>query len=194
MKASIAYSREMAQEILDLIADGDVLKDICRRDHMPVLKNVRRWLKDRPEFAASMAEAEKTRLFSWEDELISTARDNSRDRIQKDTEHGYVPMPDSAAVSRSKLQCETIARRLRAEWPEKYGNSVTLKQPKADLGEMFATMPIEQIEAMAANAKAVEDDAELAALLQQKRALDRLNKERRERGEPPLSFGKFIDQ
>jgi hypothetical protein len=192
MKAGIAYSREMAAEICDLIATGEVLRDICQREHTPTLKIVRRWLKDRPEFAQAFAEAERDRLFAWEDEMIVAARDDSNDHTLKDDGHSWVKVPNSAAVSRSKLQCETIARRLRAEWPEKYGDSVTLKPATPDFGEQLKTIPLGELERMADNARQLERDDEAHAVLEAKEALKRLNRDRSKRGEPPLPLADYL--
>ena len=44
------------------------------------------------------------------------------------------------------------------------------------------------------NARKLEQDDEVRELLAQKRALTELNRERRKRGEPPLSLAKFLNQ
>ena len=112
-KAAMPWSPAIGAEICDAVAGGGVLKDICRREDMPTLKVVRAWLVDRPGFAQALKEAERVRLFAWEDELLSKARDNSKDRIQKDG--GFAP--DPTAVARAKLLCDTLARLLRAHYP-----------------------------------------------------------------------------
>jgi hypothetical protein len=119
-KAAMPYSQQLAQAICDLVAEGEVLKDICLRETMPPLKVVRRWLIERPEFAQALREAERDRVFAWEDELLIRARDMNRDRVAK--EGGFAP--DPTAVARSKLQCDTLARLLRAHYPTVWGNTV----------------------------------------------------------------------
>jgi hypothetical protein len=192
MKATIPYSREMAAEICDMIANGDVLKDVCQLEHTPTLKIVRRWLRERPEFAQAMREAETDRLRSWEDEMVQVTRDDTRDHTMKDDGHSWVAVPNSAAVSRAKLQCETLARRLRAEWPEKYGDALTLKPPEQSFGEQVATMPLGGIERMAESARAIEHDAEICKMLDARTALKLLNRDRLKRGEAPLSLAEFM--
>ena len=55
-------------------------------------------------------------------------------------------------------------------------------------------LPLETLEAMRDNAKRLEADAEVRELLTQKRALTELNRERKARGDPPLSLAKFLHQ
>ena len=107
MKATMSWSPAIGQTICDAIAEGGVLKDICRTlEDVPILKIVRGWIRERPGFAQAVREAEQVRLSSWEDELLIRARDDSKDRIAKD--NGFVP--DPTAVARSKLQCDTLSR------------------------------------------------------------------------------------
>ena len=58
----------------------------------------------------------------------------------------------------------------------------------------MAKLPIETLEQMRDNARRLEQDDEVKELLAQKRALTELNRERKKRGEPPLSLAKFLNQ
>ena len=193
LKASMSWSPTIGQTICDAIAEGGVLKDICRTlEDVPILKIVREWIRERPGFAQAVREAERVRLSSWEDELLIRARDDSKDRIAKD--NGFVP--DPTAVARSKLQCDTLARLLKAHYPTVWGDALTVKQPEStdDYATRMAKLPLETLEAMRDNARKLEQDDEVRELLTQKRALTELNRERKKRGEPPLSLAKFLNQ
>ena len=102
-----------------------------------------------------MREAERVRLSSWEDELLIQARDDSKDRIAKD--NGFIP--DSTAVARSKLQCDTLARLLKAHYPQVRGDALTVKQPERvyHTGGL-AKLPIETLDQMRDNARRLEQD------------------------------------
>ena len=79
MKATMSWSPAIGQTICDAIAEGGVLKDICRTlEDVPILKIVREWIRERPGFAQAVREAERVRLSSWEDELL----DPSARRLQ----------------------------------------------------------------------------------------------------------------
>jgi Bacteriophage Sf6, terminase small subunit-like len=186
MKATMSWSPAIGQTI------GGVLKDICRTlEDIPILKIVRGWIRERPGFAQAVREAERVRLSSWEDELLIRARDDSKDRIAKD--NGFVP--DPTAVARSKLQCDTLARLLKAHYPQVWGDALTVKKPEpVDHTGGLAKLPLEALEQMRDNARRLEQDDEVKELLAQKRALVEVNRERRKRGEPPLSLAKFLNQ
>ena len=129
----MTYCPQSAQAICDVVAEGDVLKDIAKREDMPSLKVMRRWLIDRPEFAQGLREAERDRLGAWEDELLIRARDASKDRITKDG--GFAP--DPTAVARAKLACDTLARLLRAHHPTVWGDASRSKRPSPILARSF---------------------------------------------------------
>jgi hypothetical protein len=191
-KASTPWAPEIGQAICDAVADGGVLKDICQtREDLPTLKIVREWIRERPGFASALKEAERVRLYAWEDELLIRARDDSKDRIAKD--NGFVP--DPTAVARAKLQCDTLARLLKAHYPQVWGESLTVKQPEpVDATGGLSRLPIETLETMRDNARQLEQDAEVREVLATKRELTELNRERRKRNEPPLSLAKFLTQ
>ena len=187
-KATLPWSPEIGQAICDAISEGGVLKEICRRDDMPTLKVVNRWLSERPSFAQALREAEGRRLFALEDELLIVARDARNDRAPGGA-------PDPTAVSRAKLVCDTLSRFLRAHYPQVWGDAVTIKQPEStDYAANLRKLPLEQLEQMRDNARLLEADQEVRELLAQKQALAELNRERRARGEVPLSLAKFLTQ
>jgi hypothetical protein len=191
-KASTPWAPEIGQAICDAVADGGVLKDVCQtREDLPTLKIVREWIRERPGFAQALKEAERVRLYAWEDELLIKARDDSKDRIAKD--NGFVP--DPTAVARAKLLCDTLARLLKAHYPSRWGDAsiLTVQQPETNSTDL-KRLPIETLEAMRDNSRLLEQDQEVREMLQAKRALTELNRERRKRNEPPLSLAKYLSQ
>jgi hypothetical protein len=191
-KASTPWAPEIGQAICDAVADGGVLKDICQtREDLPTLKIVREWIRERPGFASALKEAERVRLYAWEDELLIKARDDTKDRIAKD--NGFVPDPTS--VARAKLLCDSLARLLKAHYPQIWGDAsiLTVQQPETNSTDL-KRLPIETLEAMRDNSRLLEQDQEVREMLQAKRALTELNRERRKRNEPPLSLAKYLSQ
>jgi hypothetical protein len=191
-KASTPWAPEIGQAICDAVADGGVLKDICQtREDLPTLKIVREWIRERPGFAQALKEAERVRLYAWEDELLIKARDDSKDRIAKD--NGFVPDPTS--VARAKLLCDSLARLLKAHYPQVWGDAsiLTVQQPETNSTDL-KRLPIETLEAMRDNSRLLEQDQEVREMLQAKRALTELNRERRKRNEAPLSLAKYLSQ
>jgi len=191
-KASTPWAPEIGQAICDAVADGGVLKDICQtREDLPTLKIVREWIREWPGFASALKEAERVRLYAWEDELLIKARDDSKDRIAKD--NGFVSDPTS--VARAKLLCDSLARLLKAHYPQVWGDAsiLTVQQPETNSTDL-KRLPIETLEAMRDNSRLLEQDQEVREMLQAKRALTELNRERRKGNEPPLSLAKYLSQ
>jgi hypothetical protein len=191
-KASTPWAPEIGQAICDAVADGGVLKDICQtREDLPTLKIVREWIRERPGFAQALKEAERVRLYAWEDELLIKARDDSKDRMAKD--NGFVADPTS--VARAKLLCDSLARLLKAHYPQVWGDAsiLTVQQPETNSTDL-KRLPIETLEAMRDNSRLLEQVQEVREMLQAKRALTELNRERRKRNEPPLSLAKYLSQ
>jgi hypothetical protein len=130
-------------------------------------------------FAADYASAREERLSAWEDELVLIADDASKDKLEKRNSRGLVLETDAAAVSRSKLRVDVRKALLRANYPAKWREGISVAKPESK--DIFAGMSLDRIEELAR-------DAELEELVEQKQALDRENDERRSRGEETLEF------
>jgi hypothetical protein len=183
-KERLPFDRGVAAEICEQIAEGGVLKAICAsREDFPSPRQAKRWLRGSEAFAAEYAKACEERLSAWEDEIVLIADDASKDKVEKRTARGLVLETDAAAVSRSKLQVDARKALLRANNPQKWGEAIAVVNPEPK--DMFADMSLERIEELARA-------AELEELVEQKRALDRENEERRTRGEAMLDFVSFL--
>ena len=192
MKASMSWSPAIGQTICDAIAEGGVLKDICRTlEDVPILKIVREWIRERPGFAQAVREAERVRLFPGRTSFSIRARDDSKDRIAKD--NGFVP--DPTAVARSKLQCDTLARLLKAHYPTVWGDALTVKQPEpVDHTGGLAKLPIETLEQMRDNARRLEQDDEVRNSWRRNGRSPNSTGSVGNSGKPPLSLAKFLNQ
>jgi hypothetical protein len=122
------YSPEIADTILERIASGETLRQLCRSEGMPAESTVRLWvLDDRDGFSARYARARDMQLESWGDETIEISDDGSNDwmlREGKDGETSWVL--NGEHVQRSKLRTESrkwIMSRLK---PERYGDKLEL--------------------------------------------------------------------
>ena len=52
-----SYTPELAQQVLDALAEGELLVDICKRDGMPSQATFFRWRQAHPEFRKAYAQA-----------------------------------------------------------------------------------------------------------------------------------------
>jgi hypothetical protein len=177
-KERLSFDPRIAAEICEKIAEGGVLKAVCAsRDDFPSPRQARRWLQGNETFAAQYAQACEERLSAWEDEIVLIADDASKDKVEKRTARGLQVETDAASVSRSKLRVDARKALLRANNPQKWGEAIAVVNPESK--DMFANLSLDRIEELARA-------AELEELVEQKRALDRENEERRNQGEKLL--------
>lgn len=103
------YSAEMAEHICDLIARGLSLRTICVKSDMPSMSTVCKWLKGNSEFSEQYARAREEQADVYADEIVEIA-----DSVE----------PDTAAVSKAKLQIDARKWKAAKLAPKKYGDKV----------------------------------------------------------------------
>ena len=124
------YNAEIAQRILDRIAEGEGLKTICRDDDMPPPSTVRLWvIDDREGFAAPYARAREAGLEKLAEEILDISDDASQD-VKLD-EFGKKTV-DYEIVQRSKLRVDTRRWLLSKLLPKKYGDRISTQNQTLD--------------------------------------------------------------
>ena len=103
------YTDELATEICERIASGELLIRICEEDGMPNIRTVSRWLMRRPEFYAQYADARETQQHLETEEMRSIADDVS-----------ILPEHKRIMLDARKWRAERLAKRF-------YGNSTKLE-------------------------------------------------------------------
>lgn len=97
----------IVDEIMDSIADGVPLREICRREGVPNWRTVYAWLDADEEMAARFARAREIGFDAIAEDILQNV-----DGVKAISEH----------IQRSKLQVETRLK-LLAKWsPKKYGD------------------------------------------------------------------------
>lgn len=107
------FNEEVAESILDLIAEGHSLRKICKRQGMPDRSTVLRWLNTHSSFAAKCARARCLQADSIDEDI---------DEVINECRAGAIA-PDVARVVLSGLQWR--ASKLA---PKKYGEKVEVEQ------------------------------------------------------------------
>lgn len=113
------YSEELAQAILDRLADGESMRSICRDEDMPDRTTVRRWEEGHPEFAAKYARAREHQGDAYVDDMADLA---------EELRHGSVT-PEQARILQASL--EWRASKLNRK---RYGNVVKNEHTGEDGG------------------------------------------------------------
>ncbi len=127
-KASVPYSRDLADRILDLMADGYTLNEICRLDGMPSAKAVRNWaIDDVDGFGPRYARARAALVDHWADEIVTISDDGSNDYVERHNKDGstYTAI-DHDHIARSRLRVDSRKWLLSKLRPEQYGDQLKL--------------------------------------------------------------------
>jgi hypothetical protein len=122
------FSKKLAARICARVAAGQSLRSICRDDDMPHRDTVRRWMRDKPDFAREYARAHEEFADVVFEELLEIADDSQNDYIERETRKGITYVLKAEAVSRSKLRVDTRKWMLARLAPKKYGDKPDTNQ------------------------------------------------------------------
>jgi hypothetical protein len=131
-KEALPYSDELAQEICERIAAGELLISVCLDEHLPSMRQCNRWLRQYPEFNELYQSAINDRLNIFEEEVIKIADDMRHDfrTVIKNGQEKRVADPEM--VARAKLRIEVRFRHLKALRPQRWGETSTLITKSAE--------------------------------------------------------------
>lgn len=110
------FTKQIAQEILERLAEGETLLAICRDHHLPTRSSVSRWTKERPDLNDEIARAREEGRYA----LIEEARDivdaSENDWIQKQGRDGQPAgfVLNGESIRRSKLRADQRWREAEA--------------------------------------------------------------------------------
>lgn len=114
------YSREVADQILELIRQGQSLASICKPDNMPAASTFRLWVADDvDDLSARSARAYSIGYDAIADQCVEIA-DQAPDI------HPITGAKDSASVQDKRLRIDTRLRLLGKWAPKKYGDKIDL--------------------------------------------------------------------
>lgn len=117
-----SYTPELASDILQRLADGQTLREICRMEGYPPESTVRTWvLDDREGFAARYVLARELQAETWADEIVSIADDATNDWMKR---QDGTTAPDYEHIQRSRLRVDTRKWLLSKMKPGTYGEKV----------------------------------------------------------------------
>ena len=97
------YTKEIGDEIVLRLANGQSLHSICKLDHMPHISTIYDWIAKEPSFAEHYGRARESAAHTLFDQMIDIADDSSRDLLEDGS-------ANNAAIARARLQIETRAR------------------------------------------------------------------------------------
>lgn len=131
------FTPEIAEEICDRIACGETLPNICRDEHMPAEKTIRKWARhDAHGFREAYARAREEQMHAWSDEIITISDDGSRDVIVTEENGRKVEKVNHDHIQRSKLRVDTRKFLMAKIAPKTFGEKVDIDLRTGPLDEM----------------------------------------------------------
>lgn len=127
MHGGCTFTREVADEILRRLAEGETLRAICRTEGMPPESTVRLWaIDDRDGFAAQYARAREVGYHSMADELLEVADDGRNDWMERNGEDSEGWTANGEHLGRSRLRVDTRKWLLSKALPKIYGDKIDM--------------------------------------------------------------------
>ena len=129
------YTPEIAQEICEKLAEGQTLREVCRSDHLPDERTVRRWALDNVNgFSPQYAEAREIGYHVMADELLDIADNGTNDWMERNGEDDAGWQANGEHLQRSRLRVDTRKWMLSKTLPKIYGDRVTQEHVGANDG------------------------------------------------------------
>ena len=142
------YTEELATRILEEVAGGKSLREVCKSDEYPSRSTVNLWVLKGSggddvyaKFSAQYAQAQAIRAYDLFDELFEIADDASNDwmvRTNKDGSEGY--QLNGEHVQRSRLRVDTRKWALSKMIPKEFADKVQQDHTSSD-GSMTPKSP-----------------------------------------------------
>jgi hypothetical protein len=118
------YTHELAEQLLDELAEGRTLSDVCGDPGMPDRTTVRLWVKqDREGFAARYYEARGFGFYTMADAIIDIADDGHADWIRRRRKDGSIEAVfDHQHLKRCRLRIDARRWILAYALPKIFGD------------------------------------------------------------------------
>lgn len=126
------YDPKIADEILARLAEGELAVNLCK-DFGLRRATLWDWKRKNKQFAELYARAREDQLECWADEIVHTAKDDSKDILQQveettlangDTITKTKNTSDNTAVNRHRLEVDAKKWVMCKLVPDKYGDKV----------------------------------------------------------------------
>ena len=131
------YTEAIGEQICDLVAGGNTIRQIGVMPGLPSRTTIRRWIAEDEDFRRAYALAKEGLVEDILEHILEIADDSADDvSLEEDAEGLPVVRANREAVARSALRIETRFRILAKMSPSKYGDAVLdiapAPEPKRD--------------------------------------------------------------
>ena len=123
---AVPLTEELIQVVLDKLAAGQSLREICRGEGMPEMTQIMRLRRSSQEFAQQYTHAREMQAEVFGDELKEIVDDGSNDWMEKFNQKGEAVgwMVNGEAVGRSRLRFDQRRWWMSKVLPKIYGDKV----------------------------------------------------------------------
>lgn len=135
------YTPQLATEICARIADGESLRSVARRDDMPAMSTVFKWLREHAGFSEQYARAKDESADAHAEDMTDIADEPPRMTLNK---YG-AEVVDSGYETYRKTRIDTRKWAASKLKPKKYGDKLELAgDPKAPIGITLKVQPVDE--------------------------------------------------
>jgi hypothetical protein len=125
-KEAVQYSEQLASEICERIASGELLTVICLDEHIPTVRKCNQWLREYSDFKVLYEQSLQDRLSIFEEQLVELADSAARHFDVVKIKGVEKRVRDPVVIQGAKLSIEVRRLWLIAGRPNKWGSSTTL--------------------------------------------------------------------
>lgn len=120
------FTKAIASEICNRLANGESLRGICGDEHMPDRNTVHDWLFKDEDFHRQYARARELQAETLVDEIIDISDDGSNDWMDRNNADGQAidRVIDHEHITRSRLRIDSRKWFASKVLPKKYGEKV----------------------------------------------------------------------
>jgi hypothetical protein len=126
LKDALSFSDELATEICERIASGELLTVMCLDEHMPTVRRVNSWLREHTDFKALYDQSLQDRLNIFEEQIIQIPDEASRDFDVVKSKGSERRVLDPGKLQAAKLRVEVRRMHLKALRPQRWADVSTL--------------------------------------------------------------------
>lgn len=135
-----AYAPQVADEILQLLAEGLSLSEICRREDMPARSTVNLWVAhDTEGFADRYARARDAQAERYAEEIIEISDDGTNDWVARRQGDETITAADHEHIQRSKLRVDSRKWLMARMAPKRYGDRMSTELTGKDGAALIPT-------------------------------------------------------
>lgn len=145
------YTDKLADEICQMIAQGQSVRSICAKKDMISMQTFFRWLRENDKFREQYARACEERSYMHAEDIIEIADNATNDYMEKLEGDGYIF--NSENVQRSRLRIDTRKWLMSKLNPKVYGDKLDMTTNGNDIGVTLSASQAEQLLNARANSR-----------------------------------------